>query len=421
MNDADSDFEVKRQLLQMQMLYEIGLAINESLDPTQVIDEILNRAIVMIDARVGLLIVKEDGEIKIIGQVGIESDMTVILQLPEVLRAWNDNQLRQYQIDTPAGRHLCIVPLESRGETGGVLVFVDKEYRGNTVGPFEEQDESLLHSFAYQAGASLHNARLYESLDAAYEELKIAQSKLAQMEQLRALGDLGAQVAHSMNHILGIIIGYADIYLNFGGDPEKGMKTILATAESGQSVMERIQQFARLNVGKKRVLVDVASLIRDSISDMQTLWHGRQGDEVVSVDWLLSLESAPETYANPADLKEVFSNIILNALEAMPDGGQLEIICREKLGSIFASVRDSGMGMSEEIQQQIFAPFFSTNEEWGTGLGLAIAYHVVTDHEGEIEVESVKGEGSCFTIRIPIHTTPPTNREEHNAAVDLNS
>ena len=420
-NDTNSDFAVKRQLLQMQMLYEIGLAINESLDPIQVVDEILNRAMVMIDARVGLLIIKEDGESRVIGQVGTDNDLTAILQLPEVAQAWRDSQLRQHQIDTPAGRHLCIVPLESRGETGGILVFVDKEHRGNTVGPFEEQDKSLLHSFAYQAGASLHNARLYESLDAAYEELKIAQRKLAQMEQLRALGDLGAQVAHSMNHILGIITGHADMYLNFGRDPDNTIQTIMATAESGQGVMERIQQFARLSVGKKRVPVDISSLIQDSVADMQTLWHGRQGEEAASVDWVLTLEATPATYANPTDLKEVFSNIVLNALEAMPGGGQLEITCRERQGSIFVSLRDTGIGMHEETQQQIFTPFFSTNEEWGTGLGLAIAYHIVADHEGEIEVESTVDEGSCFTIRVPIQTNPPTYPEEHDAALDLDS
>ena len=103
-NETYSDFAVKRQLLQMQMLYEIGLAINESLDPIQVVDEILNRAMVMIDARVGLLIVIEDGESRVIGQGGTENDLTAILQLPEVAQAWSDSQLRQHQIDTPAGR-----------------------------------------------------------------------------------------------------------------------------------------------------------------------------------------------------------------------------------------------------------------------------------------------------------------------------
>jgi len=421
MSNTNSDFEIRRQLLQMQMLYEIGLAINESLDPMQVVEEILNRAIVMVDARVGLLIIKEDEESKIIGQVGVKGDLTAILRMPEVVRAWNDNQLSQHLADTPAGNHICVVPLESRGETGGLLIFVDKEHRGNTVGPFDEQDETLLKSFAYQAGASLHNARLHENLEEAYEKLKIAQRKLAQMEQLRALGELGAQVAHAMNHILGIITGHADMYLNFGRDPENTIRTIMETAESGQGVMERIQQFARLNVGKKRVPVDMARLIEDSTADVQTLWHGRQGEKAASVEWVLSLEPVPETYANPTDLKEVISNIVLNALEAMPSGGQLEITCSKKQESIYIAIRDTGIGMNEETQKQIFTPFFSTNEEWGTGLGLAIAYRIIADHEGEIGVESSVDEGCCFTIRVPINLDPQNYLEEHDDAADLDS
>ena len=140
-----------------------------------------------------------------------------------------------------------------------------------------------------------------------------------------------------MNHILGIITGHADMYLNFGRDPDNTIQTIMATAESGQGVMERIQQFARLSVGKKRVPVDISSLIQDSVADMQTLWHGRQGEAAASVDWVLTLEATPTTYANPTDLKEVFSNIVLNALAAMPGGGQLEITCRVRQGSIVVS------------------------------------------------------------------------------------
>ena len=421
MSEANSDFEIRRQLLQMQMLYEIGLAINESLDPTQVVEEILNRAIVMVDARVGLLIIKEDEKSRIIGQVGIEGDLAAILHLPEVTRAWSENQLSQHLVDTPAGNHICVVPLESRGETGGLLVFVDKEHRGNTVGPFDEQDETLLQSFAYQAGASLHNARLHENLEEAYKELKIAQRKLAQMEQLRALGELGAQVAHAMNHILGIITGHADIYLNFGRNPENTIRTIMETAESGQGVMEKIQQFARLNVGKKRVPVDMARLIEDSTADVQTLWHGRQGEKAASVEWVLSLDPVPETYANPTDLKEVISNIVLNALEAMPNGGQVEITCSKEQESIDIAIRDTGIGMNEETQKQIFTPFFSTNEEWGTGLGLAIAYRIIADHEGDIGVESKVDEGSRFIIKLPISLDPQNYLEEHDDAADLDS
>ena len=421
MNNSNRDFEIRRQLLQMQMLYEIGLAINDSLDPTQVVEEILNRAIVMVDARVGLLVIKEGEDSKILGQVGIECDLGSILAMPEVIRAWNERKLSQHLAETPAGNHLCIVPLESRGETEGLLIFVDKEQRGDSVGRFDEQDETLLQSFAYQAGASLYNARLHENLEVAYEKLKIAQRKLAQMEQLRALGELGAQVAHAMNHVLGIIVGHADLYLNFGRDPEKTVKTIIETAESGQSVMKRIQRFSRLNVGKQRVQVDMVSVIDKVVADMQALWHDRQGPEAALVEWFIHLQSVPDSYANPTDLQEVIRNIVLNALEAMPDGGQLEITCSHEREFINVSVRDTGVGMNEETKKKIFTPFFSTNEEWGTGLGLAIAYRIIADHEGDIGVESDVSEGSCFTIRLPIKKGPKISMEDHDEAPDLDS
>ena len=421
MDNSNRDFEIRRQLLQMQMLYEIGLAINDSLDPTQVVEEILNRAVVMVDARVGLLIMREGEDRKILGQVGIKCDLFSILAMPEVISAWNERKLSQYQAETPAGKYLCIVPLVSRSETEGLLIFVDKEKRGSSVGPFDEQDETLLQSFAYQAGASLHNARLHENLEVAYEQLKIAQRKLAQMEQLRALGELGAQVAHAMNHVLGIIAGHADLYLNFGRDPEKTVKTIIETAESGQSIMKRIQQFSRLNVGKKRVQVEMVNLIEKVAANIQVLWHDRSGTKAALVEWFFHLQPVPASYANPTDLEEAISNIMLNALEAMPDGGKLEITCYHEREFFNFSVRDTGVGMNEEIKKKIFTPFFSTKEEWGTGLGLAIAYRIITDHEGEIGVESGVGEGSCFTIRLPIKKGPKICLEDHNEASNLDS
>ena len=405
----------------MQMLYEIGLEINGSLDLTQVIEEILNRAIVMVDARIGLLVISDNEIAKIVGQVGAEDDLSTIIELPEVINAWKQEKLSQHVVNISSGKHICIVPLVSRGETGGLLIFFDKEKRNNTVGPFEEQDESLLQSFAYQAGASLHNARLYESLDTAYEELKAAQLKLAQMEQLRALGELSAQVAHAMNHTLGIIAGHADMYLSFGRDPENTMKTILNAAESGQGVMERLQQFIRLNVGKKRVLVDIGQLIEESVSDIKALWLGRHGENVSHVDWMIDLDKVSETYANPTDIKEVISNITLNALEAMPSGGRLEIRCYEEKEFINIVLIDTGIGMNEETQKNIFAPFFSTNDDWGTGLGLAISYRIVADHNGEIEVSSSVDEGSCFTVRLPINIELQNNLEEHDDSTDIDS
>ncbi len=421
MDKKGTDFEIRRQLLQMEMLYEIGLAIGESLDPTYVVEEILHRALVMVDARAGLLLIKDDDTdvYEVVGQAGADIAVGDIFQLPAVDQAWNERRLVQCQRDASSWRHLCIAPLESRQEIAGLLIFADKESRDGSVGPFGENDETLLSAFAHQAGAALHNARLHRNLEQAYEQLQIAQRKLAQMEQLRALGDLAAEVAHSMSHILGVIIGRADMYLNFPRDPDKAMQAILETAESGRDAIERIQQFTRLGVGKKRVPVQLHELLRQSAEDVQVLWleKAREQDPP-TIEWQLELDPLPATYANPIDLQEVVHNLLLNVLEAMPDGGVVHLTCRREADDLVAAVGDTGTGMHDEVRRQIFKPFFSTKEERGNGLGLAIAYRIITDHEGEITVHSAPNQGTCFTLRLPLCTEPPASLEDEDVAAD---
>ena len=111
----------------------------------------------------------------------------------------------------------------------------------------------------------------------------------------------------------------------------------------------------------------------------------------------------------------------LNALEVMPSGGRLEIRCYEEKEFINIVFVYTGISMNEDTQKNIFAPFFSTNDEWGTGLGLAISYRIVADHNGEIGVSSSVDEGSCFTVRLPINVESHNNLEEHDGATDIDS
>jgi signal transduction histidine kinase len=420
MSEQSNDFETRRQLLQMEMLYEIGLAINESLDPTYVAEAILHRALTMIDARAGLLLAGNDADpsFAIVGQVGLNIASDDILQLPALTQAWNERQLIQIERDTASGRHLCFVPLESHQQISGLLVFADKEHRDGSVGAFNEHDETLLRAFGHQAGTALHNAQLHHNLKEAYAQLQAAQRQLAQMEQLRALGDLAAEVTHSMSHILGVIIGRADMYFNLAKDPQETMQTIMATAESGQAAIARIQQFTRLGVGKKRVEVHLHELLQQSATDVQALWQQRNGETAPQIEWQIELAPLPITYANPTDLKEVANNLLLNALEAMPEGGTVRLTSRRQDDNLIVEVGDSGTGMDDETRQQIFKPFFSTKEESGNGLGLAIAYRIVVDHEGEIAVDSTLGQGTRFTLRLPLRSEPPPTQEDEDVAAD---
>jgi signal transduction histidine kinase len=412
--EKKGDFEVRRQLLQMEMLYEIGVAINESLDLTHVGEEILQRAVVMVDARGGALLLREEGGdgVRLVGQIGMGEDTEEVLRMAEVEEAWGQAELVQKEMDGHRWKHLCLVPLESGQVVNGLLVVADREHRGGEVGPFSENDESLLHSFAYQAGAALHNARLHHNLEEAYEQLQIAQGKLAQMEQLRALGDLAADLAHTMAHVMGIIIGRADMYLNFKKDPEKTIRAIMEAAENGQEVISRIRQFTRLGVGKKREERDINELIEEAVAEVGDLWHQRHGEDGPDIEWKIELGELPKTFVNPTDMREVFVNLLLNGLEAMPGGGQVVVETREQEGELEIEVRDTGDGMADEVKEQIFQPFYTTKEEVGTGLGLSIVYRIIDDHGGEIEVQSAPRQGTCFAIQLPVNAEAPAKSGE---------
>ena len=412
--EDQSDFEVRRQLLQMEMLYEIGVALNESLDPTQVAEEILQRALVMVDARSAMLLTRGDDAFVVLGRAGNEQGAEALVELPELTAAWDGGELLTTKRDADSWQNLCIIPLSCQQHVEGLLVVADREARDAGVGPFNENDQALLQSFAYQAGAAMHNARLHYDLENAYDELKKAQRKLAQLEQLRALGDLAADMVHAMGHYMGIISGRAEMFLSFGKEPERNMQAVLETAEEGKEVIERIRRSTRLGVGKERVAAQIAELAGQAVEDVQALWTERTGDSGPEVEWQLDLQSLPETYLNPTDIKEVLNNLLLNALEAMPDGGTLTVSSLLQEGKIGLVVTDTGTGMTEETRKRVLEPFFTTKDDVGTGLGLSIVYRIIEDHDGALEIDSAPGRGSSFQVYLPIVTSPPPAEAEED-------
>lgn len=135
-----SDFEVRRQLLQMEMLYEIGVALNESLDPSQVAEEILQRALVMVDARSAMLLVRADDSFEILGRAGSVEGADEVLKLTEVAQAWNGSEPVTATRNAAAWQNLCIIPLQCQQHVEGLLVVADRETRDAAVGPFTDND-----------------------------------------------------------------------------------------------------------------------------------------------------------------------------------------------------------------------------------------------------------------------------------------
>jgi len=152
---------------------------------------------------------------------------------------------------------------------------------------------------------------------------------------------------------------------------------------------------------KEFELVDVGSLLNDAVEITRTRWQNEA--RVRGLEYEVNLDTATglNTYGSASELREVFVNLIVNAVDAMPKGGQLFITCRCNDGRLQLTFKDNGMGMPEDVRQKIFEPFFSTKGAHGTGLGLSVSYSIIERHEGSISVLSAPGKGTEFTIDLP--------------------
>ena len=172
-----SEFQKRRKLLQMEMLYEIGLELSSTLDPTLILDEILNRSLIMVDARSAALIIRNEtsNRFEVSSEASPEPFPDAILSDPTLERAWASKSALSLERNTGAWTHLFILPVHSQEYIGGLLVVADKEERDGSARAFEEDDQALLQSFAYQAGSALNNAVLYRDLGNSLDELRASQ------------------------------------------------------------------------------------------------------------------------------------------------------------------------------------------------------------------------------------------------------
>jgi len=230
-----------------------------------------------------------------------------------------------------------------------------------------------------------------------------------QRHRMEALGRMTMGVAHDLNNLLSGLIGHIELLkqkADRGDDVSPGIQpsiqTIEQTAEDGAALIEKLQRYIREDTQKHFERVDLAALIEDCITITQPYWYNEPRRQGIEIEVERSLDEVPDVMGAPSELREVFVNLILNAVQAMPDGGTLQFDTHVEDGaSVCAAVEDTGIGMSDDVQQNIFEPLFTTKGEQGTGMGLAASYGIVQEHEGDIDVASTPGEGTTFTLSFP--------------------
>jgi PAS domain S-box-containing protein len=234
-------------------------------------------------------------------------------------------------------------------------------------------------------------------------EAKRLRERLSETEKLRALGELASGVAHDFNNLLGAILGRSQLLRRQGLEPklDHDLAVIEKAAQDGRETVRRIQEFSRTRRDKKFEPVDVNEILGDALEITKTRWKDDALLRKVNITPVFQESKGIRILGNASELREVFTNLILNAVDAMPKGGCLEVSCRRDGEQVIATVADTGIGMSEGVRQNIFDPFFTTKGASGMGLGMSVVYGIVTRHGGTIDVETALGKGTAFTLSFP--------------------
>jgi signal transduction histidine kinase/DNA-binding NarL/FixJ family response regulator len=227
-------------------------------------------------------------------------------------------------------------------------------------------------------------------------------------EKLRALGQLASGVAHDLNQSLGIIAGYGDLASQelSASRPDlesvrESLSLVTQAAHDGGVTVKRLLTFARGRTEGEAESVDLAVLLSDVAKLTAPRWRDLAQMEGRPID--LTVESIGTVLIRgwSSTLREALLNLVLNALDALPQGGAIHLGAEQKGAIIEVRVCDTGVGIPPEVQSRIFEPFFTTKGERGTGLGLAMVFSIVERHQGTISVDARPGHGTTFTLRFP--------------------
>ncbi len=271
----------------------------------------------------------------------------------------------------------------------------------------------------------LQQAHLREELQTAYDELRQTQQSVMQQERLRALGQMASGIAHDVNNALSSILAFSELLLiKESGLTEYGRRhlgNIRTSAEDIAQIVARMGEFYRRREHNDQLrLVGPNRLVEQVVELTSPLWRDIPQGRGLAVKVETDLQGdVPQLYCNESDLREALTNLVLNSVDALPQGGWIKLSSRtvslpgpagngEAPTHVILEVADNGIGMDEKTRQRCLEPFFSTKQQrGGSGLGLAMVYGMVERHEGRIEIQSEVNQGTAIRLILPFRQPPP--------------
>ena len=300
-------------------------------------------------------------------------------------------------------RSLVAAPLQIESKVFGALISARREPNS-----FTSAECEFLRQLSEHVALAAHQAQLHGALQSAYEELRSTQQSVMQQERLRVLGQMASGIAHDINNAISPIALYTDSMLEREpglSDRARGYLRIIqqATGDVAETVA-RMREFYRQQVGQSQLVpLDINAIVPQVIELTRARWQAmpQQGGTVIEVKTALTPD-LPAIMGAKSEIREALTNLVFNAVDAMPQGGLLTL--RTRLHGeqrIVVEVADTGVGMNDETRRRCLEPFFTTKGERGTGLGLAMVYGIMQRHDGALEIDSAPGSGTtvrlCFT------------------------
>jgi PAS domain S-box-containing protein len=409
--NVENHEQINRRVNQLRVVNDVARRISTILDQEQLFRDTVRRIAHSLNLELVILFLTEDGELvekasyylpqdqhgswdplhikidhqSICGKTAMEGDPILITNV-----ANSPEYVRVLPYETKI-RSAASVPLKLQGKVIGVLLAESER-----LAAFDNADLDALQALGAHISTSIDNARLYT-------QSVSVQSKMVESEKLRSLGLMTSGIAHDFNNLLAVILSRAELALRRADDEDlrHHLEQVIASAKDGGETIHRLQEFARTRKDTSDFIgLDLNEVVREAINLSEPKWKNQAQNAGIYIEVQSDLQADRYIHGAPAQLRDILINLIFNAVEAMPEGGLISIRTKTDEEGATLVISDTGIGMTEEVKEQIFVPFFTT-KAGGTGLGLSMVYGVVQRHGGSIEIDTLPGQGTTIAIWLP--------------------
>jgi two-component system NtrC family sensor kinase len=414
---TENNRQLKRKIFDLYTIFELSRNLNAVLDYHTLVDSFLLTSLGQVGASSSALYLPQGStasKFTLVLSKGISDDQTARAEiaadgrlatyLKAVMKPVSVRELADRFSDSSEFDFLSVfqnglvIPLIIKAQLSGLLTMGQKVSGGG----FGADDIEFLSILADQFAVALENARLYESERNALQELRKAQKQLVVTERHAAVGELSAKIAHEINNPLSIISNYMLLIQRNLENPETAARHVEVAREELSRIARIVRQLLDFHRPRatEKASVDLPRLVNSVLALME--WQ--LAERKIEVQREIAAE-VPKIFGAEEMLKQVLLNLIINARDAMPDGGILTIGVASRDSMLQLRVSDTGSGIPQEHLSRIFEPFFTTKDGFaGTGLGLSVCYGIVREHGGHITAGNDSRGGAVFEITLPVQS-----------------